>query len=139
MTVSIRDAVLIAAVLMAALFFGLWRHASAKLDDCRTSSAGYAEAAKNNARRLVTVIDAHNKLVADLRVERTASRLAAQRVEHLRQDLRHNLAQNAALRAQLKQERPDVQDYYAQPVPRPVAELLLHNAAAPDRDQGGPR
>lgn len=133
MTISIRESLLIAAVLAALAFFGLWRHASAKLDDERTRTAHYRASATHNAQRLVEVINAHNELVASLSTEREAARAAAASVDRLRRDLIARLAENATLREQLKRDRPDVQDYYAQPVPRPAAELLLHAASGQDR------
>lgn len=133
MTINLRDALIIAAVLLAAVFFGLWRHAAGKLDDERAKVTHYRASATHNAERLVEVIAKHNALVDSLKAERAASKAAAERVERLRQDLASRAAENAALRAQLKRDHPDVQDYYAQPVPRSAAELLLHAAAPEDR------
>lgn len=132
MTISIREALLIAAALLVVVFFVLWQNASRTLDNERTKSARYLASATHNAERLAEVLDLHNQLVADLATESAAAAAAADRIDRLRDDLVTRLAENAALRAQLKTDRPDVQDYYAQPVPRPAVELLLH-AAGEDR------
>lgn len=133
MTINLRDALIIAAVLLAAVFFGLWRHAASQLDDERARTSHYRASATHNAERLLEAISKHNALVDSLKVERAASKAAADRVARLREDLQSRITENAALRAQIMRDRPDVQDYYAQPVPRPAAELLLHAASPEDR------
>lgn len=133
MTINLRDALLIGAVLFALIFFGLWRHASSKLDDERAKVTHYRDSATHNAQRLVQVINKHNELVASLAGERAAAAEAAKRVEQLRRELYARIAQNAALRAQLKRDDPDVQAYYDQPVPRAAADVLLHAASGQDR------
>lgn len=133
MTISVRDALLIGAVLLVVVFFGLWRSASAKADLAEAKHQTAAQTARSNAERLREVVAAHNDLVLALASERAAARAAGDRVDALRTQLDARGAENAALRAQLKEDRPDVQDYYHQPVPRPAVDLL-QRAFATDRD-----